>query len=222
MGNCWSCLGRTIRRDRQYRYRPLRSSDEFIQSLEEVLVSASWRNDRQEQPVQFQLHKNSRRNEFNQSREQAHGDETIQQQLPTQTTVGEVSVVNVRRDKSTQSIEEAPGQQSIPSALSEHQPSMSQTTGGDVSVVTVSSMNNPIQTTEESLQSTSSESQPPTPQTPATELSVEKVRSDESTQSTKQIPVDEPVPSTSYSTEHQPSAPQTPGGELPLVKVDSV
>ena len=187
MGNCWSCLGRTIRNDRQYRYRPLRSSDESIQSLPEV---------RTDEPVP--------------STSTEH-----QPPLP-QSLEGEVSVVKVRSsDESIQCTEENPVNESIPSTSTEHQPPLPQPLEGEV--VKVRKRNESIQSIEEVYQpilSTSSEREASTTQTPGWEVSVEKVRStNDSIQSTEEVVGEQPLSPASFSSEPQPSTPQTLEGE---------
>ena len=141
MGNCWSCLGRTIRNDRQYGYSPLRSSDESIQSLPEVGI---------DEPVP--------------STSTEH-----QPPLP-QSPKGEVVKVR-SRNESIQSTEKVPVYQPILSTSSERKASTPQTPGGEVSVEKIRSMNDSIQSTEEaageqplSPASFSSEPQPSTTQ----------------------------------------------------------
>ena len=116
MGNCWSCLGRTIR------------------------------NDRQEEPSQFTLRRNrspplARRNESVQSKGQVPVEQpstSADHEPPPQTAGDELSVVKLTSSyESIQSKEEVPVDQQLPSTSSEHELPIHQTTGGESSVVNV-------------------------------------------------------------------------------------
>ena len=206
MGNCWSCLGRTIRNDRQEepgqfqlhqnRSPSLRSRKESIQSTEQVPLGRTIKNDRQGDPVQFHL---------NQSK-------------PSHLRF---------RGQPVESSQENPEDEPTPSTSFEQQTSSSQIHGGEVSVVKLRSRNESIKfseltpveepllsTSPEHQLSTSPEHQSSTPQIPGGEVSVVKLRSKkESIQSVEEVPEEQPIPSSSCSSEFQPPTSQTRGGE---------
>ena len=234
MGNCWSCLGRTIRKDRQeergqfqqhqYRTTPLRIKKQYIQSTKQVPLGRTIKNDRQGEAVQS--------SQENPEDEPIPSTSSEQQTSSSQTHGGEVSVVKLRsRNESIKFSELTPVEEPLPSTTPEHQSSTSpehqsstpQTPGGEVSVVKVRSRNESIKfseltpveqpllsTSPEHQSSTFPEYQPSTPQTPGGEVSVVK---HESIQSKEQVLGEQPIPSSSYSSEFQPPTSQTLGGE---------